>query len=408
MGSTSIEGFATATATVGGGVEDPAHRADRLSAFLARRWVEVLWVVFVLVNTVAIVRFADWATVPFHFIWIGLSLLYGWRVWKTPGTAVALVTVILLTGIALTKDVTEARQSPDELTELPLMGIVFVVMVWYVRRAVTRGEQIRRISEHNLALLQRQRQLVQDVSHVLRTPLTIALGHAELLLRGSRDPGTARDLEVVIDELTRLKHVSDRLLTLASSEQPDFVHAVDTRVDRLVMQAASSWSSSHPAVMLGRLAPLSVPLDRAQLRDALDELINNAIRHNPPHTSIALSVSSVDGGAAIAVTDRGSGIPPEEEPRIFDRFIRLRQAQPGDSGLGLGLALVKAIAEAHGGRLLLHSVPGEGTTFTLWLPGRGDVVPEIGEDDGADVAEESRGDRNPDDAVPVHGSPGTC
>ena len=256
MGSISIDASVTAEAARGR-AELPAAPISWLRAFLARRWVEVLWVAFVIVNTAGIVRFSDWATVPFHFVWIGLSLMYGWRVWKSPGTAVALVTVIFLTGMALAKDVVDGRQAADELTELPLMGIVFVVMVWYVRRAVAGREQIRRISEHNLALLQRQRELVQDVSHVLRTPLTIALGHAELLLRGSRDSETARDLTVVIDELTRLKHVSDRLLALAASEQPDFLQGVETRVDRLVTQAASSWSSSHPAVVLGRLAPVS-------------------------------------------------------------------------------------------------------------------------------------------------------
>src|SRR6185312_1070044 len=139
----------------------------------------------------------------------------------------------------------------------------------YVHRAVAGQEQIRRISEHNLALLQRQRELVQDVSHVLRTPLTIALGHTELLLRGTRDAETTRDLTVVMDELTRLKHVSDRLLALAASEQPDFLQGVETRLDRLATQAASSWSSSHPAVTLGRLAPVSALVDPTQLRSAL-------------------------------------------------------------------------------------------------------------------------------------------
>jgi signal transduction histidine kinase len=381
MGSISIDASSAAGAAEGR-AKHPAARISWLRDFLARRWVEVLWVAFVLVNTVGVVRFADWATVPFHFVWIGLSLLYGWRVWKTPGTSVALVTVILLTGTALTIDVANDRQAPDELTELPLMAIVFVVMVWYVRRAVAGGEQIRRISEHNLALLQRQRELVQDVSHVLRTPLTIALGHAELLLRGTRDPGTARDLTVVIDELTRLKHVSDQMLALAASEQPDFLQGVETRVDRLVAQAASSWSSSHPAVALGRLAPVSALVDPTQLRFAIDELINNAIRHNPPETPVVLSMSSVDGEVSVAVTDSGRGIRLEAQPRIFDRFVRLSRTHE-DGSLGLGLALVKAIAEAHGGRLLLHSAPGAGTTFTLRLPVNGGIVPKAG--DGEDT-----------------------
>jgi len=381
MGSISIDASAT-VAAARGRAEHPAAPIRWLRAFLARRWVEVLWVAFVLVNTAGVVRYADWATVPFHFVWIGLSLLYGWRVWKTAGTTVALVMVIFLTGLALTKDVVDGRQAADELTELPLMAIVFVVMVLYVHRAVAGQEQIRRISEHNLALLQRQRELVQDVSHVLRTPLTIALGHTELLLRGTRDAETTRDLTVVMDELTRLKHVSDRLLALAASEQPDFLQGVETRLDRLATQAASSWSSSHPAVTLGRLAPVSALVDPTQLRSALDELINNAIRHNPPETPVFLAVSSVDGEASISVTDRGSGIRREAQSRIFARFIRLSTTHE-DGSLGLGLALVKAIAEAHGGRVLLHSVPGAGTTFTLRLPAKGGIVPKAG--DGEDI-----------------------
>ena len=384
MGSISIN----ASVAAGAARERAEHPADPISwlhAFLARRWVEVLWVAFVIVNTAGILRFSDWATVPFHFVWIGLSLLYGWRVWKTPGTAVALVTVILLTGIALTKDVVDGRQSPDELTELPLMGIVFCGHGVVRPPRGGRREQIRRISEHNLALLQRQRELVQDVSHVLRTPLTIALGHAELLLRGTRDPGTARDLTVVIDELTRLKYVSDQMLALAASEQPDFLQGVETRVDRLVTQAASSWSSSHPAVVLGRLAPVSALVDPTQLRFAIDELINNAIRHNPPETPVVLSMSSVDGEVSVAVTDRGPGIRLEAQPRIFDRFVRLSRTHE-DGSLGLGLALVKAIAEAHGGRLLLRSAPGAGTTFTLRLPAKGGIVPKAADCEDTTVA----------------------
>ena len=96
-------------------------------------------------------------------------------------------------------------------------------------------------------------------------------------------------------------------------------------------------------------------------------------------------MSSVDGEVSVAVTDRGPGIRLEAQPRIFDRFVRLSRTHE-DGSLGLGLALVKAIAEAHGGRLLLHSAPGAGTTFTLRLPAKGGIVPEAGDCEDTTVA----------------------
>ena len=330
-------------------------------------WVELLWIAFVVGNTVGILFFREWATVPFHFVWIGLSLLYGWRVWEIRATSAALASVVLLTGVALLDDVIAGDQALDELTEIPLMAAVFVVMVWYVRRNVAAREQVHRVSEHNLALLHRQRQFVHDVSHELRTPLTIALGHAELVRRTTHEPVVAGDLDVIIDELNRLKHISDRLLALAASEQPDFLHRSPTRVDALVAWTWSSWSPTHPAILLGTLAPVSTSLDPAQVRNALDELISNAVRHTPPGTPITLSVSRVDSAVVLSVADRGPGIPYEAQERIFDRFARLGGRDP-QGGIGLGLALVKAIAEAHGGRLSLTSAPGSGATFALWLP----------------------------------------
>ena len=122
---------------------------------------------------------------------------------------------------------------------------------------------------------------------------------------------------------------------------------------------------------------------------------------------MVLSVSSVDGEVSIAVTDRGSGIRREAQPRIFDRFVRLSRTHE-DGSLGLGLALVKAIAEAHGGRLLLHSVPGAGTTFTLSLPAEGGIVPKTGDGEDADVAGERPTDQDPDCAGQMRGRPGPC
>lgn len=329
--------------------------------------MEALWSAFVVVNTAGILLFGDWATVPFHFIWIGLALLYGWRVWGSRATALALGTVVVLTGFAMLDEVVIGRQAPDELTEIPLMAVVFVVMVWYVRRGVDARERYRQVSEHNLALLHRQRQFVQDASHVLRTPLAIALGHAELIRRTAADPTIAGDLDVVIDELRRLKHISDRLLALAATEQPDFLHPLGTRIDHLVIQACSHWAPTHPEVVLGPVEAVSATVDPTHVRDAVDELISNAVRHCPPGTPITLSLCRRDDEVAVRVADEGPGIPADDHPRVMERSTRHGDQGPRD-GLGLGLALVTAIAEAHGGRLTLDSAPGRGSVFEVWLP----------------------------------------
>ncbi len=339
----------------------------RAAAFARRYWIEILWCLFVLVNVAGILAFSEWATVPFHFIWIGLSLMYGWRVWGLRVTSTALAAVILLTGAALLEDVIIGNQAPDELTEIPLMATVFLVMVLYVRRFVAAREESRRVSEHNLALLRQERQLIEDASHVLRTPLTIGLGHAELIKRTTSDPVAARDSEVVIDELSRLKTVTDRLLGLAATEQPDFVHPVETPIRDLVQDAYSRWSSTYPAVELGRVVDLSLPLDPARILDALDELIGNAVGHTSGGTPVELSVRREDGSVVVAVADSGPGIPHSKQAWIFDRFARIDDCDRSN-GLGLGLAIVKAIAEAHAGSVAVHSAPGHGATFELWLP----------------------------------------
>lgn len=353
------------------------------------RWVEVGWCLFVLLNTAGIVVFRQWATVPFHFIWIGLSLLYGWMVWGMRATLAMLSTVVVLTGVALLVDVILGAQQPDELTEIPLMAVVFVVMVWYVRRNVAANEEIRRVSEHNLLLLQQERQFIQDASHVLRTPLTIALGHAELMRRTTTDPGAIRDSQVIIEELNRLKIISDRLLALAAAEQPDFVHPVVTPIRDLVTHAWSRWSSTYPAIQLGQVADAEAPLDRDRFVEALDELINNAVHHTPDGTPITLSARCRNDMLVVAVADAGPGIAPSAQDRILDRFSRLDKGN-GGGNVGLGLAIVKAIAEAHGGSLFVRSDPGKGAIFELRLPLRIEVRPSLGASLVPKVAAEPR------------------
>jgi signal transduction histidine kinase len=343
--------------------------AERIGCLWRRYWVEIGWWVFVLVNVAGILMFREWATVPFHFIWISLSLLYGWRVWAMRPTSVTLGAIIIVTGFSLGTVVMSGDQAPDELAEIPLMSAVFAAMVLFVRRSVAAKEEISRVYEHNVVLLQYARHLVRHASHIVRTPLTIALGHAEILQRTTDDAVAARDAQVVIEELKRLKEATDRLLELATSHQPDFVRPVVTPLREVMADACDRWSAKDAPVRLGKVDDAVVRLDPERLQEALDELIGNAVTETPPGTPIEVSARHEDGCEVIEVADRGPGIREDDKKPVFDRFTRADGNRK--RGARLGLAIVKAIAEAHGGSVGVRDRPGGGAVVELRLPRQG-------------------------------------
>ena len=342
--------------------------AERIGPSLRRYRVEICWWVFVALNVAAILIFREWATVPFHFIWISMSLLYGWRVWGLPATAASLAIVILVTGSALGADVITGHQAPDELTEIPLMSAVFATMVLFVRRSVAARIEISRVYEHNVRLLDYARHLIRHASHIVRTPLTLALGHAEILQRTTSDESAARDAQVVIDELMRLKHTTDRMLELATSHQSDFVRPVDTPLLEILADATDRWSAGGTLVRLGQVDDTMIRVDAERLEETLDELIGNAVTAAPSAEPIEVSARRDGGDAVIAVADRGPGIREDDSKPVFDRFTRADGDYERGRGARLGLAIVKAIAEAHGGSVRIGDRPGGGAVVELRLP----------------------------------------
>jgi signal transduction histidine kinase len=229
-----------------------------------------------------------------------------------------------------------------------------------------------RISAENARLLATQRRFLQDASHQLRTPITIALGHAELLASELAGSGRAeeRDIGVVVGELVRLRRLSERLLMIAAAEDPDFLRPEPVALDRFTMDVLRKWMpTAERRWQLGRLDEVVVDADRERLGLAMDALLENAIRHTQDGDVIQLSVLSAgDGSAArMIIADTGTGIPLSERDHIFDRFRSGSELGDGRR-TGLGLALVRAVARAHGGDALVHSVPGHGSEFELVLP----------------------------------------
>ena len=365
--------------------DSPAHRvatADLLpgirraaARLAALRWpyparvLYVAWALFAALNLIAIFWFANWETIPFHFIWISLTVLYGFRSWPALPTTWVLGAVMLTTASGIGLDVWRGSEPLQELIEVPLMAAVFVAMVWHARRRQSADRSHRMVSEQNARLLTTQRQFLQDAAHQLRTPITIALGHAELLASSLTDHQEGRDVQVVIGELDRLRRISERLLVIAAAADPEFLHPECVAIDQLAAELIRRWRpTADRRWQLGRLDRVSVLADPERLGMALDALLENAVRHTGDNDVIRLSViqGRRGGPVRIVVADGGNGIAADQQHLIFDRF---RTGDEGRSrGTGLGLPLVRAVARAHGGDVTVSSNPGKGSKFELTLP----------------------------------------
>jgi signal transduction histidine kinase len=344
--------------------------AVRLSWPFRPGLLDAAWAVFTAINLVAIFAFPGWETIPFHVIWIGVTLVYGFRTWAPAPTLAVLGVVMAATAADIGLDVARGSEPVAELTEVPLMAAMFLAMVWHARRKLAAEHKSHLIGEENARLLANQRRFLQDASHQLRTPITIALGHAELLARGLVGQQEGHDIQVVLGELNRLRRIAERLLVIAAAEGPEFLHLEPVALDSFAMEILRRWRpTANRRWQLGTLDKATVQADRERLGLAIDALLENAVRHTGEGDVIRLSVVAVGYGMPVRmfIADSGEGIPPELLGHIFDRF------RSGDSGhprgTGLGLALVQAVARAHGGDVLVRSRPGQGSEFELVLPG---------------------------------------
>ena len=345
----------------------------RVTAWLRRNPVEALWGAFALANLGAMIVWPGWETIPFHFVWISLTIVYGFRVWSPNATGVVLGAVILLTGASILADAFAGTQLWGELFEVPLMSAMFLAMVWHARRRQAAMRQVEAIAETRASLLERQERFLHDASHELRTPVTIARGHLELLRWEAPE---APELDVALDELERIEGIIGRLLLLAKADQPDFVRFGEVEIDRFLEDVFMRWSEvAERAWRLELDVTGAIRADEDALRNALDALLENAVKYTEPRDAIELRAHAAGGEIVIEVADEGCGVPPEALDRIFDRFARADGARTrAQGGVGLGLSIVDAIAKAHDGYCSVE--PREqGTSFVLHLP----VAPAVAE-----------------------------
>ena len=234
----------------------------------------------------------------------------------------------------------------DELAEL---GLTFNAMLDRVEAAFSS-----------------QRNLIRDVGHELRTPITIIRGHLELL---DDDPAEREEtVELVTDELDRMARLVDDLLTLARAERSDFIQPVTIRLGEFaseVLAKATSLGDRRWRLSVGEDGEIGG--DPQRLTQALVNLIDNAVKQTTEGSTIEIGAEMDGDWARLWVADSGPGLAAEEREDIFGRFGRGSGGRRY-AGTGLGLAIVQAVAMAHGGRVEVDSTPGQGARFSIVVP----------------------------------------
>ena len=260
-------------------------------------------------------------------------------------------------------DLDERVDATDSHTEVGQLGEAFNTMLDDLQDAFAERD----------ATEQRLRQFLADASHELRTPLTSIQGFAELFRMG---PDAQVDLPVILrrieQESERMKLLVEDLLLLARLDQTRPIELAPVDLAVLAADACTDAVALDRGrqVTLASPDPVVVEGDGDHLRQAIGNLVANAVHHTPPGTPLDVVVRTEDGSGVVVVRDHGEGLSPEAVDHVFDRFWQADSARAG-TGSGLGLAIVAAIADEHGGTVSAANAPDGGAAFTLRLPVQG-------------------------------------
>jgi two-component system OmpR family sensor kinase len=261
----------------------------------------------------------------------------------------------------------------DDRTEVGRLALAFNSMLGRIEesfRAQRESEAAARESEA------RMRRFVADASHELRTPLTSIRGFAELYRQGAVPPG--QDLDRVMGrvegEASRMGQLVEEMLLLARLDQQRPLDTAPVDLLQLAADAVHDAQAVDPArsIRLEVAEDGDTPVvlgDEARLRQVLVNLLGNAVTHTPPATPVVVRLRTEQRCAVVEVEDRGPGLTAEQAAKVFERFYRADTARTRASGgNGLGLSIVRAVVEAHGGRVGVRSTVGQGATFLVELP----------------------------------------
>jgi two-component system, OmpR family, sensor kinase len=288
---------------------------------------------------------------------LGALALWVVRLGLRPLTAIGGTAAAIAAG-----DLSRRVERAEPRTEVGRLGLALNAMLGKIESAF----EAQAASERKL------RRFVADASHELRTPLAAVRAYAELFERGAdrRPDDLARSMEGIERESERMSSLVDDLLLLARLDEGRPLAQEQVELEEVVREAVETARTVEPDRPIElEAAHATVVGDRERLRQIVDNLLANTREHTPAGTPVHVRLATSNGRAVVEVEDSGPGLSPKDEERIFERFYRADESRSRASGgVGLGLAIVAAVAEAHCGSVTARSEPARGAAFAITLP----------------------------------------
>ncbi|WP_231988600.1 sensor histidine kinase [Nakamurella panacisegetis] len=323
------------------------------------------WAVFATGNIYLTFVLPGAETIPYHLVWASFALLYGLYPWplRAAWTAFALITVA--TGTAFVSHALDQVIPWSECSEIVLMGVILALLMWHVERQRATRRTLLDVQAQERTWAQRRETTARFGTHEVRTRLAIARGFVELMGSSTSDSGMRSDAALVLGELDKASAIVSGLLTLATVGEPS--SRVSFSLRDLLDSISRRWVSSADREFSTDSSIGEIEGDPERLEAALDCLIENAVKFTEPGQAIDITARADRGILVVTVTDEGMGIPQDELGHVFEMF-RTGSTAGRRAGSGLGLSIVKAMAESRRGSVSVTSTEGQGSRFTLRLP----------------------------------------
>jgi len=274
--------------------------------------------------------------------------------------------------VNMTEVARQITETNDLTRRIPVSGFLMNDEVYQL--ITSFNETLEKLDQ----ILSSQKRLMADVSHELRTPLTVIKGEVGLIRKYKQiDDDAINSIDSEVDRLTRLV---GNLLLITQAETGDLpMNFSNFQLEDLVCevyQHMQTLAAEKKNVCLEKIEQIEFFGDRDRIKQALLNLIGNAIQYTPDNGKVCVSMEKLEDCIKIAINDNGPGIPKEDMDHIFDRFYRGEKSRSRNlnSGFGLGLAITQYIIQQHKGKILVDSKPNEGTTFTIELPLQSEII----------------------------------